>query len=97
MVQITKTTNKQRYEKPASLLYWEDVTSRKTGELMTKAAFLVDGRVYNAWFFGNGRTAFVNGDKAKAVTTTGNAERGVLSFALAFNEKGVNAKELAFV
>lgn len=97
MAQITKSNNKQRYEKPASLLYWEDVTSRKTGEIMTKAAFLVDGRVYNAWFFGNERTAFVNGEKAKAVATTGNPEKGVLSFGLVFNDKGVNARELAFV
>lgn len=40
---------KTRYEKAATLLFWEDITSRKTGELMTKAAFLIDGRVYNAW------------------------------------------------
>lgn len=97
MAQNTKSNNKQRYEKPATLLFWEDVTSRKTGELMTKAAFLIDGRVYNAWMFANERTAFVNGEKAKAVATTGNPAPGVLSFALTFNEKGVNAKEIAFV
>lgn len=93
----TKTNNNQRYEKHASLLYWEDITSRKTGEIMTKASFLVDGRVYNAWIFGNERMAFVNGEKAKAVAATGDPVRGVLSFGLSFNEKGVNLREIAFV
>lgn len=97
MAQNTKTNNKQRYEKAASLLFWEDVTSRKTGEIMTKASFLVDGRVYNAWIFGNERVAFVNGEKAKAVASTGDPVRGVLSFGLSFNEKGVNVREIAFV
>lgn len=89
--------NKTRYEKAATLLFWEDITSRKTGEVMTKAAFLIDGRVYNAWLFANERAAFVASEKAKNVANTGNPAPGVLSFALSFGEKGVNAKELAFV
>ena len=88
---------KTRYEKAATLLFWEDVTSRKTGELMTKAAFLIDGRVFNAWLFANERTAFVASEKAKMVASSGNPAPGVLSFSLSFSEKGVNAKELAFV
>ena len=88
---------KQRYERAATLLSWEDITSRKTGELMTKAAFLIDGRVYNAWLFGNERAAFVVSEKAKAVASMGDPARGVLSFTLSFSEKGVNAKEMAFV
>lgn len=89
--------NKPRYEYPATLLYWEDITSRKTGELMTKAAFLIDGRVYNAWIYGNERTAFVNCEKAKVVATTGNPAPGTFSFELIFSEKGVNIRGIAFV
>ena len=63
-----KNTN-QRYEKAATLLSWEDITSRKTGELMTKAAVLIEGRVYNAWLFGDERSVFVTSEKAKAVPT----------------------------
>lgn len=89
--------NKTRYEKSATLLYWEDVTSRKTGELMTKATFFIDSRVYNAWMFANERTAFVSSEKAKAVASSGNPAPGVLSFSMSFSEKGVNVKEVAFV
>lgn len=88
---------KQRTERPATLLFWEDITSRKTGELMTKASLLVEGRVFNAWLFDNERTAFVASEKAKAVASSGNPVPGVLSFVLDFNEKGVNVKEFAFV
>lgn len=89
--------NKTRYEKNAQLLYWEDITSRKTGELMTKATFFIDSKVFNAWLFANERAAFVSSEKAKAVASSGNPAPGVLSFSLSFSDKGVNVKEIAFV
>lgn len=89
--------NKIRYEKTAQLLYWEDITSRKTGELMTKATFFIDSRTFNAWLFNNERAAFVTSEKVKAVASSGNPVSGVLSFSLSFSDRGVNLKEIAFV